>query len=98
MEEILQKMNMIRKHNELVRLRRKNFLQDKKINQIKDSFDDIKSTTNDMINQMNEKIYQLEKENDELKRQRDAYIEYVEGFPKIIRKLFGPKKYLKEGK
>ena len=97
MEEILQKMNMIRKHNELVRLRRKNSLQDNKINQIKNSFDDIKLTTNNMINQMNEKIYQLEKENDEIKRQRDTYIEYVDGFPKIIRKLFVQKKYLKEG-
>ena len=98
MEEILQKMNMIRKHNELVRLRRKNSLQDIKINQIKNSFDDIKLTTNTMINQMNEKISQLENENAEIKRQRDAYIEYVESFPKIIRKLFGKKNYLKEGK
>ena len=97
MDELLKNMNMIKNHNEIIRLKRKNFQQEQKISQIKSNFDDVKMATNKAIDELNKKIKELEIEKTELKNERDAYREYVESIPKFVRKLFG-KRILLEGK
>lgn len=97
MDELLKNMNMIKNHNEIVRLKRKNTQQEQRISQIKSNFDDIKMATNRAIEELNQKIKKLEKEKIDLETERDAYREYIESIPKFVRKLFG-KKFLIEGK
>lgn len=106
MEELLIKLNMIRKHNEVIRLKREISQKESENSTLKEDFKKTFDVFDKKISSISEGLYRkvdaLEGENRKLKtdleileRENLAYKEQIENIPKFILRLFNKKRLLR---
>jgi len=106
MEELLMKLNMVRKNNEVIRLKREISQKESENNALKDEYKNTFDIFDRRIASINDelckKIENLEKQNinlksniDILKQENLAYKEQIESIPKFILRFFNKKKLLR---
>lgn len=96
MNDNLLKLNNIRTHNQVLRLKNENKEKDKKMEKVVSKCKEIalenQVKNNDIIFEMNEKMVQLQKEKEKLEIKIDYYESILNKIPKIILRMFIGKK------
>lgn len=106
MEELLMKLNMVRKHNEVVRLKKEISQKELENSSLKEEYKNTFDVFDRRITSINDELFKkidtLEKENnklisniDILERENLAYKEQIESIPKFILKFFYRKRLLR---
>lgn len=103
MNEFLYKINMIKNHNHIVRLKKENKQNEEKFDKLaggcKSLILEYQIKNQKSLLEMNEKINELENENNMLRKERDFYSSSLAKVPKFILKMFiGKTKMLGEEK
>ena len=95
MEEMVQKLNRVKNHNQIVKLKKENKLQKEKIKQINS---DYRNMTQDIIDKYkkicDEKITEKNNKISELEKQVTFYQNALNKIPNFILKIFLGKKML----
>lgn len=102
MDNFLYKLNSMKNHNQIIKLKKENETKTQKMNEVisecKNIVLDYQKKNENEILKMNDKINTLEDENNELRKQRDFYRDSLEKVPKFILKMFvGKNKLLEKG-
>ena len=108
MEDLLIKMNMVRKHNEIIRLKKQIEKKENEnnllIKEYKNTFDTFDQKISNINEELCQKIELLEKENTRLisnvkvlELENKGYREQIYNIPKIILKIFSKRKKLLKG-
>ena len=103
MEEFLIKLNMVKNHNTILRLKNENIKKDKKFIELKNNtkklIDDYATGNREIITNLKFKINELEEENSKLNSENIFYKNTINKIPKFIFRIFvGKNKMLEEGK
>lgn len=92
MNNFLYKINNIKTHNQIMRLKKDNEQKTEKMNELitecKNIVLDYQEKNQSKLIKMNETINKLETEKEEIRKQRDYYKNSLDKIPKFILKLF----------
>ena len=99
MEEFLRNLNKVRKHNMIIDLKRKNKLNEKRMEMIKEKCKNIvseyKENSDKLVSELREKVKNLEDEKKLIEKDRDYYKDLINRIPSFIVKLFCKNKNIK---